>query len=647
MLKALVLSPTPTWPLNYGNRKRVYSICKRLQANGFSIHFVHYASEVDWRESIPDAAADQMAQQWHRVDHVFPSVPLHPDPEGDVHHIDEWWDPALENHLQGLFSRAEYDLVWVNYTWLSKGLDLGSGQTFKVLDTHDKFSGRDKLLSGNNITPEFFYTSESEELMALNRADLAIAIKSEEEAAFREMGYEGSLATILHVDAQVDSDRPTDKSGFVTFGFIGANNNINLENITRFLQAAEGVFQRTLPPLKFKIAGSICDALTSTHISAEARPFVDLVGPLEEAEEFYDAVDVAVVPMEFSSGLKIKVGEAFSHGKALIAHQHAMEGYTPHHEYHECTSMASIAESMVRVAHESEELGTLERASRDAFAHHDNQIEQVVARITKFVRDRVDVILVSKPHCKRKQLPYSLVCEAWADWWGWRHIIKKVVMGRPVNGVTEKGLHYCDDRQLADLRAVYPNARAIFLTQDEPGKWDSAKDWWVGGADAQRFPLLGHKSPAAVQAELVSDAPLGCLVIGEFPGNPLHDNTGAFLFEKNEYVHHLTGDSFDEILTSWKSFLEINLSYPRIVVVLKQSAEITLAERVVLDLCGSLAIRSFYLDAGISSKEVRLCRNGHQRATDWYQETFYNNWEHLEGRLRTDQGVHQSQLSSL
>jgi len=632
MLKALVLSPTPTWPLNYGNRKRVYSICKRLQDNGFSIHFVHYASEGDWRESIPGVAADHMAEQWHRVDHVFPSVPLHTDPKGDVHHIDEWWDPALENHLQGLFSRAEYDLVWVNYTWLSRGLDLASGQAFKVLDTHDKFSGRDKLLSGNNINPEFFYTSESEELIALNRADLAIAIKSEEEAAFREMGYEGSLATILHVDAQVDSDRPTDKSGFVTFGFIGANNNINLENITRFLKAAEGVFQRTLPPLKFKIAGSICDALTPKHISAEVTPFVDLVGPLEEAEEFYDAVDVAVVPMEFSSGLKIKVGEAFSHGKALIAHEHAMEGYTPHHEYHECTSMASIAESMVRVAHESKELDTLERASRDAFAHHDNQIEQVIARITGFVRDRVDVILIFEQHNKKKHSEYSRVCEAWGDWWGWRHIVKKVVMGRPVNGVTEKGLHYCDDRQLADLRAVYPNARAIFLTQDEPGKWHSAVDWWVGEAGFGRCPLLGHRATAAVKAELVSEAALGCLVFGDFPSVELADIAGAFLQAKEEYLQCLAGSKLKEIFSSWLSFLEKNQSYPRVVVVLKRRAELSLAERVILDLCDAVGSRIFALEDGISIQEMRAARVEHSPICDRYIGSFYGIWERIENK---------------
>lgn len=569
MLKALVLSPTPTWPLNYGNRKRVYSICKRLQDSGFSIHFVHYASEGDWRESVPDVAADQMAEQWHRVDHVFPSVPLHTDPESDVHLIDEWWDPALENHLKGLFSRAEYDLVWVNYTWLSRGLVLAPNQAFKVLDTHDKFSGRDKVLSGNNINPEFFYTSESEELIALKRADLAIAIKREEETAFRELGYEGSLATILHVDAQSHSDRPGDKSGFVTFGFIGANNNINLENITRFLHAAEQVFQKSLPPLKFKIAGSICDALTSKNISDEVRPFVELVGPLEKAEEFYDAVDVAVVPMEFSSGLKIKVGEAFSHGKALIAHEHAMEGYAPHHKYHKCSSMASIAESMVRMAHESEELDTLEQASRDAFTHHDSQIERVIARITKFVKDRVDVILIFENHNKREHIAFSAICEAWAEWWGWRYIVRKAVIGRPVNGVTEKGLHYCDDSELADLRAVYPNAGAVFITQDEPDKWDSSTDRWVGESGFPLAPLLGHKSPAAIKAELVTEAPLGCLVIGEIPGTSLSDITGVFLYEKNEYIHRLTGNSFDEILTNWSSFLKINLSYPRIVVVFK------------------------------------------------------------------------------
>ena len=78
-LRALVVAPTPTWPLNYGNRKRIYSVCSKLQSLGFEIHYVHYASEGDWRDYIPIETRKRMDEQWDIVDHVWPSKPLRGD----------------------------------------------------------------------------------------------------------------------------------------------------------------------------------------------------------------------------------------------------------------------------------------------------------------------------------------------------------------------------------------------------------------------------------------------------------------------------------------------------------------------------------------------------------------------------------------
>lgn len=59
----IVVSPAPTHPKDYGNRKRIFRICKILKEVGAKIHFVHYASESDWRNRVPLSPQKQMMME--------------------------------------------------------------------------------------------------------------------------------------------------------------------------------------------------------------------------------------------------------------------------------------------------------------------------------------------------------------------------------------------------------------------------------------------------------------------------------------------------------------------------------------------------------------------------------------------------------
>jgi hypothetical protein len=153
----LILSPTPTWPLDYGNRKRIFSVCKNLKDRGARIHFLHYPSEGEWRHNYPKSAADIMTKQWHFSYLSPPTRYLHESAKGSDHEIDEWWDTGIEKFIGWLFSTNVFDALIVNYTWLSKALELVPPTTLKVLDTHDRFSNRGDLLEAHGIGREFFH----------------------------------------------------------------------------------------------------------------------------------------------------------------------------------------------------------------------------------------------------------------------------------------------------------------------------------------------------------------------------------------------------------------------------------------------------------------------------------------------------------
>ena len=266
--------------------------------------------------------------------------------------------------LSWLFATQRFDVLLVNYTWLSKALDLAPRGVLRVLDTHDRFSGRRELLAANGLQPEFFYTSEAEEASALNRADVVWAIKEQEREFFATLTRR-PVVTVPYVETLQPLPRGPAPNGILRFGIVGARNNVNLANVRTFLETARHYIERTLLPMEIHIAGSCCDDL-----AANRHPlFVRLIGRVSAMTDFYRDVDAVLAPMTFSTGLKIKVGEALSLGKAVIAHAHAFEGYRPTHAFHQLDSFQAIMWACKEVVKAPERISDLEDASmRSAMA---------------------------------------------------------------------------------------------------------------------------------------------------------------------------------------------------------------------------------------------------------------------------------------
>ncbi|HTT99482.1 MAG TPA: glycosyltransferase [Rhizomicrobium sp.] len=374
-LNVLVLSPTPTHPQDFGNRKRIFRVCKRFAEAGAQITFVHYPAESEWRRKVPASAERAMQECWDHYYTIAPTRPLHTDPEGLQHGIDEWWDEAIGGFLNWIFTVQRVDIFIVNYSWLSKALDFAPPGTFKVLDTHDKVSGRRDMLASLRLGPEFFYTNESEESVALRRADLVWAIKEQERAQFEEMS-QTPVVTMQHLDALTPVGRPQpDADGYLRVGVIGARNNVNRMNIMEFLDTALPLFEAAFAPVKIVIAGTVCDLLEDID-----SPFVELRGQVADAEEFYRTVDCVAVPMRASTGLKIKTGEALSLGMPLLSLAHAFEGYEQADTAHGFADFTALAKGLIDLSFAPRErLDALAKASATSHAKTSAKIEDALA----------------------------------------------------------------------------------------------------------------------------------------------------------------------------------------------------------------------------------------------------------------------------
>jgi hypothetical protein len=388
-LRVLMLSPTPTHPQDFGNRKRIFSVCEALKSRGATVSFIHYPAEDAWRNALPAAVERAMADTWDAYYTAPVSRDLHAAPAGSHHLIDEWWDEAIGALVRWLFLVGSYDVFIVNYAWLSKAFEYAPPQIFKILDTHDRVAGRREMLQQNGVAPEFFYTTEEQEAIALARADLVWAIKDEERAVFEGMTASPVL-TLAHLDASDILPEPAaDPEGYLRVGIVGARNNVNVTNIEGFLRAAIPVFDAAFAPVKIRIAGSVCQDLKQVD-----ERFVELVGRLDSMRGFYENIDLACVPMDFSTGLKIKTAEALSYGVPVASLAHAFEGFAPQHRCHRLRDHASLARAIADIAFDRTQLHRLRLASLQSGVIVRQQIAKTLDDTWQLIQDKGSCITI-------------------------------------------------------------------------------------------------------------------------------------------------------------------------------------------------------------------------------------------------------------
>jgi glycosyltransferase involved in cell wall biosynthesis len=359
--KALILSPVASHPQDFGNRRRVYQTCNFLRQQGYEIHFLLYPMEPDWQSRMQDEARD-MRKEWDSFQ-VIPSsrpFPLQSPALAEHHTIDEWWDPTIGMHLTWLFAREHFDVFVVNYVFMSKAFEYAGGRTVKVLETHDRFAGRLELLRTLKARIESFYTTESEEKIALDRSDIVIAIKESEAEFYGGLTEREVISVPFWLDQVMRASRTAEERDArpLRAGFIGALNVVNVANMRDFLLEFENSSDVAASPLVLEVAGDVCHHLESIH------PQVNLLGRVESLEEFYDSLDVVIVPMTLSTGLKIKTGEALAFGKAVVATSDGFDGFPPVDEFHWLDSFAAVCSALIFLAGNRERLTELETRSR-------------------------------------------------------------------------------------------------------------------------------------------------------------------------------------------------------------------------------------------------------------------------------------------
>ena len=358
----LVVAPMPAFPASAGNRRRLLTTCTALQRGGFAVDLAYYAHEDQIYRRFgqhPPTDAAEAAGLFRHTFRIEPHATIPLTTRARCFAIDDWCPEALDDFV-AWYGQAypETRAILMNYVFLSRALTAAPPGMLRLVDTHDRFADRQRQYRPFRAEPNFFYTDRAGEAAGLARADIALAIQSEEAAYFRTI----TDRRVHLLPPRFPAHRPfATPARLARIGFIGHGNDPNLFSIRRFAAAWSEGWTPDRPELV--IAGEI-----GASLGQATGPGIRLAGYVARLEDFYDAVDLVVAPMLMGSGLKMKVAEALSFGKPVVGTALGFEGFDPVVPAHRARTAEEVRDAVLALVRDAEALARLTRACADLLA---------------------------------------------------------------------------------------------------------------------------------------------------------------------------------------------------------------------------------------------------------------------------------------
>jgi succinoglycan biosynthesis protein ExoO len=222
------------------------------------------------------------------------------------------------------------DVLIADYCFLTEAFPFAlRPDARRIVIMHDLFSSRSSQFANLNAIDSVTSLPLSEETRMLAAADTIVAIQQDEATVLRHRlpNHEILVAPI----AALPVDRPQIGTAEVVL-FVGSSAAPNVDGIKWFIESCWPSIRQSRPNASLYIAGSVCDAL------GQMPAGIRLLNVVESLEDLYATASVVVSPLRVGSGLKIKLIEALSKGKAVVATSTTLQG------------VADIVAGCVRVA---------------------------------------------------------------------------------------------------------------------------------------------------------------------------------------------------------------------------------------------------------------------------------------------------------
>jgi len=225
------------------------------------------------------------------------------------------WIQQLQHTL---ISFAQEDFYIIDKTELSEILDYLPRDAPRILDTHDIISERSKKLQEYKQQRDPFELSKDEEIAIFNRYQGIICIQQDEYNLVSEWLDDDKVILAQH---PVTPFPQRFQPGSKKVGFVASDWHANISGLNRFL---EEVWPNLISHgIELHVYGSVC-----SHFKNNKNPNVFWHGFKQELKDCYQEIDIAINPVYYGAGLKIKSIEALSFGIPIVATSEGASGLT-------------------------------------------------------------------------------------------------------------------------------------------------------------------------------------------------------------------------------------------------------------------------------------------------------------------------------
>lgn len=312
--RAVIVTDLAFWHGRLGNHARLLSLLVSARA-AFDLHLVIVRADA---EPVPVDMSEWLGARG-TVSVFQASKPVLRAVAGDdgaAQAIVAQDGTTLSDHVRQRVSDVGASVVLVEYVWLAeavRGLPRG---VLRVLDLHDVMSTRTQTFKRFDRAHHAPATAV-DECGAFARFDLLLTIQREDDA-YLQSPFPGRTLHVTHaVERPCVRFRQASPPRLV---FLGGNSPMNLDGLDWFLrQVWPAVADRAS---EFHVAGGICSAVKPVPRG------VVLHGELAEAEldGFLDANDIAINPVFYGGGLKIKTIDYLARGMPTVLTPEAIRG---------------------------------------------------------------------------------------------------------------------------------------------------------------------------------------------------------------------------------------------------------------------------------------------------------------------------------
>jgi hypothetical protein len=217
------------------------------------------------------------------------------------------------------FARLKPNVVITNYAFLGNILisPYLNETVLTVILTHDVRHQRTadfKKLGIPALESDWSWNAEAIELA---KAQVLLAIQKEDAKVFQEMAPTSEVIN-MPISAACHTHTVNQVPGRCLF--VGSNVDHNINGLQWFLDNVWTKVIQLHSNSSLHICGSVRDSIQGTF------PNVHFLGRVDNLEPEYGAAEVCLVPLLAGSGLKIKLVEAMSHGRACVSTSVGVQG---------------------------------------------------------------------------------------------------------------------------------------------------------------------------------------------------------------------------------------------------------------------------------------------------------------------------------